>query len=264
MTASGRAELLAIYDAELRPAEVRMFPPGTVVERDGPVHRVVGASTGFVASPPVIELDEGALVELIERQRDFFAARGQAVEWKTRGHDRPPGLARLLQAAGFVAGDGETVMVGSAEACARDPVLPDGVALAPVATRAGLEAVASMEGAIWHDDHSWLVDDLAERLESGAVSMVAALAAGRPVSAAWTVWVPGSQFAYLAGGGTLPEWRRRGIYRALVASRARSAVARGVRLLAVDASDDSRPILQRLGFTQLTTTTPYVWSPPPP
>ena len=40
------------------------------------------------------------------------------------------------------------------------------------------------------------------------------------------------------------------------------AQARGCRLLEVDASDDSRPILERLGFTAVTTTTPYVWTPP--
>jgi hypothetical protein len=34
-----------------------------------------------------------------------------------------------------------------------------------------------------------------------------------------------------------------------------------MRFLQVDASDNSRPILQRLGFVALTTTTPYVWSP---
>jgi hypothetical protein len=30
----------------------------------------------------------------------------------------------------------------------------------------------------------------------------------------------------------------------------------------VDASDASRPILERLGFIAVTTTTPWVWSPP--
>ncbi|MGH3226679.1 MAG: hypothetical protein ACRDPY_49715 [Streptosporangiaceae bacterium] len=39
------------------------------------------------------------------------------------------------------------------------------------------------------------------------------------------------------------------------------AAERGVRYLQVDASDDSRPILQRLGFAAVTTTTPYVWAP---
>ncbi|NED79104.1 GNAT family N-acetyltransferase, partial [Streptomyces sp. SID11233] len=30
----------------------------------------------------------------------------------------------------------------------------------------------------------------------------------------------------------------------------------------VDASADSAPILRRLGFLELTTTTPYIWTPP--
>ncbi len=45
------------------------------------------------------------------------------------------------------------------------------------------------------------------------------------------------------------------------ATRARLAVARGIRYLQVDASASSRPILERLGFVAVTTTTPYVWSP---
>lgn len=39
------------------------------------------------------------------------------------------------------------------------------------------------------------------------------------------------------------------------------AVAHGVRYLQVDAPDNSKPILLRLGFEAVTTTTPYVWDP---
>jgi hypothetical protein len=46
-----------------------------------------------------------------------------------------------------------------------------------------------------------------------------------------------------------------------VAHRARVAVERGVKYLQVDASEDSRPILERLGFVVVTTTTGYVWEP---
>jgi GNAT superfamily N-acetyltransferase len=70
--------------------------------------------------------------------------------------------------------------------------------------------------------------------------------------------IPGTRFAGLWGGGTVEAWRGRGIYRALVAHRARIAADRGYRYLQVDASDESRPILERLGFAPLTTTTPYV------
>jgi GNAT superfamily N-acetyltransferase len=66
----------------------------------------------------------------------------------------------------------------------------------------------------------------------------------------------------VAVGATLPEWRGRGIYRATVAHRANLAAERGFRFVEVDASSDSRPILERLGFVAVTTTTPYVWTPP--
>lgn len=72
----------------------------------------------------------------------------------------------------------------------------------------------------------------------------------------------GTDFVTLWGGATLPAWRGRGIYRALVARRASLAQERGRRYIEVDAFDDSRPILERPGFVAVTTTTPYVWTPP--
>ncbi|MFD4043109.1 GNAT family N-acetyltransferase, partial [Streptomyces sp. NPDC058605] len=67
--------------------------------------------------------------------------------------------------------------------------------------------------------------------------------------------------AGLWGGGTVEGWRGRGLYRALVAHRARAAADRGYRYLQVDAMSTSRPILERLGFEPLTTTTPYLYTP---
>ena len=67
----------------------------------------------------------------------------------------------------------------------------------------------------------------------------------------------GTDFAGLWGGATLPAWRGRGVFRSLVAHRAALASTRGFRYLQVDASADSRPILRRLGFVELGTTTPF-------
>ncbi|MBO0809915.1 MAG: GNAT family N-acetyltransferase, partial [Actinobacteria bacterium] len=104
---------------------------------------------------------------------------------------------------------------------------------------------------------------LAQLRDSPEVTaMVVAMAGDEPVCSARAEFLPGSEFAGLWGGGTLPEWRGRGIYRALVAYRARLAVARGYRYLQVDASPDSQPILRRLGFVPLARTTPYAWNPP--
>ena len=124
-----------------------------------------------------------------------------------------------------------------------------------------------MEEAVWGDDRSWLVDGLQAELAADPTALTIMVAetdeeaGGEVVSAGWIRYLAGTEFVTLWGGSTLPEWRRRGIYRALVAQRARLAQARGYTLMQVDASDDSRPILERLGLVAVTTTTPYVYTP---
>lgn len=202
---------------------------------------------------------------LIARQRDFFAARGEAVEWKTYAHDAPADLPARLRAAGFVPEERETVVIGqAAEKAVRQPVLPEGVTLRRVTADADMHRIAAMESAVWGDDRSWLVGELVGRVAAAPaeIAVYVVKAGGEVVSAAWLVFREGSPFASLWGGSTLAEWRGKGIYRALVATRAARAVARGVTYLHVDASDDSAPILRRLGFRAVTTTTPYVWAPP--
>ncbi|GII55476.1 N-acetyltransferase [Planotetraspora thailandica] len=257
--------LLTAYDEQMRGAPP-IPPVGVTYEKDGPLLRIVGHYRGLVSAPRDIGLRGAELDRLIARQRDYFAARGEAVEWKTRGHDQPADLTDRLRAAGFVPEDEEAVLIGLAQEMAAAPVLPDGVTLRQVTADADMHRIAAMESAVWGDDFSWLSDDLIGRVSAAPneIAVMVAEAEGEVVSAAWLVFREGTEFASLWGGSTLPAWRGRGIYRALVAARAQLAVARGVRFLQVDASDDSAPILGRLGFHAVTTTTPYVWSPPQP
>jgi hypothetical protein len=254
--------LLAAYDrTRLRVPE---HPAdGLVYEMDGPLLRVTGRFRGFVEGPPVLGVEGARLDALIVRQRDHFAARGEAVEWKTRAHDLPADLPDRLVRAGFTPEERETVLVGVAKEMLDAPPLTADVTIRQVTADADLRAIAAMESAVWGEDWSWLGEDLIQRVttDPGGLAVLVAEADGRVVSAAWLVHMPGTGFAGLWGGSTLPEWRGRGIYRALVARRAQLAVAAGVDYLQVDASDDSRPILARLGFHTVTTTTPYVWTP---
>jgi GNAT superfamily N-acetyltransferase len=252
-------ELLAAYDSQMRPAEFAQLDAGITAERDGPVVRVSGRRRGFISVPQDLGVDGPELDALIARQRDFFAARGEAVEWKTRGHDQPADVTTRLSAAGFVAEEQETIVIGTAAELAHEPRLADGIVIRVVTSDEDFRRIAEMETEVWGQDLSWMVEDLAARREYTTV--LVAEADGRVVSAAWLVVKYGTEFAGLWGGSTLAEWRGRGIYRALVARRAKLAVELGIRYLQVDASDDSRPILERLGFTPVTTTTPYVWSP---
>jgi hypothetical protein len=73
--------------------------------------------------------------------------------------------------------------------------------------------------------------------------------------------VPATEFAGIWGGATRTEWRGRGIYRALTAARARSALVLGKRLIHSDSSEESSPILEGAGLVKVSTTTPYLWSP---
>jgi GNAT superfamily N-acetyltransferase len=200
---------------------------------------------------------------LIARQVHFFSERGERFEWKLHAHDRPPELAERLLAAGFAAEETETVVVAPVSGIVAEPRLPDGVRLREVTGRVDFDRIAAMEEAIWGDDRGWLADSLeAEHAaDPSAITIVVAEADDVVVCAGWVRFPRGTEFATLWGGGTLPEWRGRGIYRALVAYRANLAAQRGFGYLQVDASDDSRPILERLGFLAVTTTTPFVWSP---
>jgi GNAT superfamily N-acetyltransferase len=136
------------------------------------------------------------------------------------------------------------------------------VAVRDVRERGDFERIDLLEAAVWGRD-SALVDDLEREraADPGALVVFVAEAEHEVVCAAWIRFPAGTEFGTLWGGSTLPAWRRRGIYRSLVAVRARLAAARGVRYLQVDASEESRPILERLGFVAVTTTTPYVWTP---
>ena len=265
ITSDDVAGLLAAYDAHLRAYVPDPLPAGGAVEADGPVRRLVGIDkAGFVTYRDLGGLDGDDLDALIARQRDFFAARGEGVEWKLHGHDLPTSLPDRLAAAGFVPEDRETVVVGLAGPLAASALRPpEGVRLREVTARADLERIARMEEQVWGDDRGHLVDGLAGEIAADprSVTVVVAEALGEVVCAGWVRYVTGTRFATLWGGSTLEQWRGRGVYKSLVAYRARLAVARGYGFLQVDASDNSRPILERLGFVALTTTTPYVWSP---
>ncbi|NML52778.1 GNAT family N-acetyltransferase [Streptomyces sp. R302] len=251
-------DLLARYDAQLRRA-ARPDGPGCRVERVGAVVRQTGpahAWNGVLWSG----LDAGTADAAIAAQLAHYRAEGVPFEWKLYGHDGPADLGARLLTAGFEAEEPETLLVAEASAQGGAVPLPDGVELRDVTDPEGVRQVVEVYERAFGTDSSDLGRRLLDRLaaDPGTVTAVLALADGVPVSAARLELYPGTDFAGLWGGGTVEQWRGRGLYRALVAHRARVAAVHGHRWLQVDAAPTSRPILQRLGFVPLTTTTPYV------
>ncbi|GAA4252149.1 GNAT family N-acetyltransferase [Dactylosporangium darangshiense] len=255
-------ELLRLHDEQVRGTVAERLPKNWVPSRDGPVLRVTTPARGIVFGQGLGDMPGDELDALIARTVEFYAAKGLAFEWKTYGHDRAD-LTERLAAAGLVADPTETVLVGLAADLVDAGVAPDGIDIRATTAPDDLRRIADLQSEVWGSDWSWLAGDLADRIESGPDNIVVlvAEAGSTVVSTAWLVVLPGTEFASLWGGSTLFGLRGRGIYRALVARRARIAVERGIRYLWVDASDDSSPILQRLGLRAVTTTTPWVWTP---
>ena len=259
-------ELRHAYDTQVRARISDRLPAGTSVERDGPLVRFLGfAGRGFVLYRDLGGLDGAALDELIARQVHVFAARGESFEWKLHGHDEPADLPERLRAVGLVPEEQETIVIAPVADIAGEASLPKGVVLREVTTRTDFRRIAGLEEAVWGDEdqQDWLVNMLQSERDADpeGLAVIVAEAGETVVCAAWIRFDHGTEFATLWGGATLAEWRRRGICRATVVHRANLAAERGFRYLETDASDDSRPILERLGFIAVTTTTPYVWSP---
>jgi N-acetylglutamate synthase-like GNAT family acetyltransferase len=258
--------LLAAYDREVRQAELTRPEPGQQLTLDAPLARLTGGRRGFVAGPPDLGVSGAELDALIARQRAFFAARGEEFEWKTRSHDRPEDLPERLLAAGFVAEETETVLIAALDEVVRSAPPSADAVVREAAGHDDLLRIAALTASVFGNDEAAVAADLLSRSRADAEAEttvhVVAEADGRFVAASRLEVVPGTGFAGLWGGATLPEWRGRGLYRALVARRVGAARARGVDYLQVDALPTSRPILERLGFTAVTETTPYVWSPP--
>jgi GNAT superfamily N-acetyltransferase len=209
------------------------------------------------------DLDDGSADDAIAAQVDFFRRRGEAFEWQLLGYDRPGDLGERLVRAGFVPDEEEVLLFAESARIARDVPPPAGIRLVEVHDEAGVEAATSTQedllpGSARRARH---VNRLLAGLDDERVALVLAMAGDEPVCSARIAFGPGTEFAGLYSAATRTGWRGRGIYRAIVAYRARLAAARGLRHLRVETTTMSRPIVRRLGFEPVTTTTTYIWTP---
>jgi ribosomal protein S18 acetylase RimI-like enzyme len=208
-------------------------------------------------------LDETSAVDTIEAQIRFYRERGLSFVWRVHDYDEPDDLGTKLIQAGFALSGHSAVMVVEAASLTESPILPSGVEVVQVVDEAGVDLLIATHEAVFGHNHQDLRRSLIARRKSAPqeTEMFIVTAGGSPVSAARIEFLPDRDFAALWGGGTLPEWRGRGIYRALVSVRAQRAQARGFKYLFVLASDQSRPILGRLGFEVISEVSTYSWKP---
>jgi hypothetical protein len=255
----GNEELLALHDAQLRGRLPDVPPVGSVVGQDGPLIRIHYGTHGSIdyrCLPPT------GLDELIARQCDAFAARGERCEWTIYSHDTPAGLPGRLRAAGFTRSWERTLLVAPV-----GPVNPAASTLLREAhSTADLEHVAQL-GAGAGPQRTSFTEFLADGRQLLRHAEVLGPAPGTPLdAAAWADYAPGGSFVVL-GGIVDPglklipylrgwDWQR----------RERPAWIRrtNARYLLAEADGILRDALERAGFQPITTATTYHWTPPTP
>jgi GNAT superfamily N-acetyltransferase len=258
------AQLLAIFDQEQR-QEVRFFD----------VKREVASQVVRFLPLEGLESDGGGVVysclsaenadEVIREQVAYFQNLGCDLWWKVYDHDTPADLPARLIEHGFKPGEPEAIVVldlEEAPALLWQPVVHD---VRRIEDPAGIDEVMAVQAQVWEGEQlpTWLAEHLRqELLQNGdLLAVYVAYVDGAPASSAWVRFHPPGRFASLWGGSTVSGHRRRGLYTALLATRAQEARRRGACFLTVDASPMSQPILEKLGFRCISYAHEYRWAP---
>jgi GNAT superfamily N-acetyltransferase len=206
-------------------------------------------------------LDESNADAEIAAQIEYFSDQGQSFVWRVYDDDLPTDLGSRLERFGFTREYGSELMVAAVADVPHRASLPDGVTLTVDNDEIGIDRLIDVHEKVFGTDHSGLRRSLRAQLANAPHlrELVVVMANGEPVSSSRVEFLPDRQFASLWGGSTLPEWEGKGLFRAMVAHRVSAAARRGYQYLYVTASSQSRPILERIGFSPLGSVFTYMW-----
>jgi GNAT superfamily N-acetyltransferase len=203
------------------------------------------------AGVPTAQMDALIEAEIARAQREGV----MNLTWRIHGRDACTALPQRLMHRGFtIDGVPCTQCFANVERLAQQ--LASAGAQSTLKVRE-LTQASEIEAylPIWEQcfpqqSHRRYIEDYKRILvgREGGVRFFAAFDGRQAVASGYTFHNAGAQLALLCGGATMPAYRQRGVYRALLARRVQSAQEDGVHTLCVDASPHSAPILQRLGF----------------
>lgn len=247
-----QADILARYDAEMRrdpplTAGLTLTRAGGVVRLGGLYNCIVYSASSAADAPAQV----AAEVAHLKRT-------GGRLEWKVHGHDQPGDLPEILARHGFAPEPMETLMVRAIDASLLELPVSPGITIRTAASPADFAAYAKAAAEAFGHPVGDDPDALLTSVECGEAGLHVACLDGEPAGVGRVDLPPGRSFAGLYTGGVAPAHRGRGLYRALVRSRARAAAARGYAFLITEALETSRPILEKLGFAPLTTVQGWV------
>lgn len=256
-----RKTILALYDKEQR---IDIEYPDLYKEVTGDVVRFTGPaerhSSNFVLYSRLT--DENA-EEVIGEQIAFYGRYGLSFEWKLYDHDTPSDLRARLLMQGFKARERDAIMALDIHAASPILLQPVEADVRRLSDPQQVKDLVALLETVWQTDFTGLGQLLQEDLWKRPTysSIYLAYVDDQPACAGWIQFTENSQFASLWGGTTLPQFRERGLYTAVMATRVQEAIRRGYSFLTIDASNMSRPIAEKYGFQLLTYAHACMWHP---
>jgi GNAT superfamily N-acetyltransferase len=182
------------------------------------------------------------IAAVADEVRELYRGEGRsACTWEVSSGSTPPGLLERLRELGMQTHEPSSML---ALACTTEPASPTGgVTVERADTDALLAEVRGVfeQGDGWSPGDDWLRGP-------GFVTRYLGRIGGRAIATADITWLDDERAVFLGGALTLPEFRGRGAYRALVHERWREAATRGRDVLVTQSEPMSQPILRRLGF----------------
>ncbi|WP_394843935.1 GNAT family N-acetyltransferase [Pendulispora brunnea] len=198
------------------------------------------------------ELPENEVDSIIEATVGEYRRLGVKFRWLVGARSRPADLGARLERAGLIRSASCAMFLETPRPevpfPAEDVPMPRDVTIEEV-DDSTLELYTRVMATGWNVEEGPLEkahrrimqeNDRSQRFYLGRYQ-------GRPAAVAGYLDLGHS--AYLLGAVVLPDFRRHGLYRALVAARLRDARARGLRLAtSLARAESSAPILERMGF----------------
>jgi GNAT superfamily N-acetyltransferase len=246
--------VLAQYDAEVRVNP--KAPPGLVVERADDVVYL----TGYFNFVSWWELTPGTMRQAVASRAARFRSRGKKLIWRVYEHDSPAEISGCLAEEGFEPDAPGTLMLFDLANEVQASTAGD-VDIRRVKTEEQLEDFVKASEQAFGGRDPWQRTAYADRLNDPNLALYVAYVSSEVAASARLEIGSAGSFGLLFGGGVAPAYRRMGIYRALVAERAREARRRDLRYLSTEARETSRPILQNLGFVSAAKEVTWVLNP---
>jgi GNAT superfamily N-acetyltransferase len=242
-------EIIDLFDAQVRANPVanhgvKLVPVDNVTRLEGAFNFICNWS-----------FDEKTAMQAVKAQADYFRQLGETLIWRVYDHDKPSNLAQCLTEQGFEASPQGTLMVLPLD---DNTLAESGHDIRLVTSSDTLRDYVAVAELAFADDDIGDVEYFEKLMAANDFALFCGYADGEPAVSALLQIQPDSVFGLLFGGGVPPAHRGKGFYKASVAARAALARSQGLKYLATDARETSRPILESLGFIPLVRETTWL------